>query len=621
MSNRVFIDGLESRVFLSASIAHAAHAAVHCSAPAISAQLHQHSMAAGSVVSVDTTDTPNTITVSIPGRHGTSTNTTYNVDPAATITADGGAVALSALTAGVKVKLTLSPTDSTTVTAITAVGGEADGTVSAVDTIANTISLTGPHGGLPNVYTLGANATITLNGTTATLGDITTGAKVELKLSALNGTTVLSVNARTPKPRQIMAFGSVVSVDTTDTPNTITVSIPGRHGTSTNTTYNVDPAAIIMADGSAVALGALPAGVDVKLSINPADTTTVTAITAIGQQVDGMVSAVDAANNTITLTGRHGGTPTTYTLGANATITLDGATVTLADITAGASAVEALSAERRDRDRRECPHRERACARENGRIRPASLIGRPSQYDRRAKCEAIDVGRLAVLRERSRSRRFLGASDSGEDLLVNLPRTGNHLPYPKGKLLIHGHDHDRADAHQSLLDGGIEQRAGDFPQRAIEDLHVEDAGKPDNSHVGQDIEPAHPLERGPHEPASDHENTRFHRTVRRVVDFLGEDDRQDHEDDHNGQRPEAGEQDEPARGTEQKLDDLAIAQDVPHEQRGGCGNGRRDGTAALAGAEHLRAACALAVAVNLWRGTLHGRNLSRLRVTMSGTLR
>ncbi|MFI5378240.1 MAG: hypothetical protein ACHRHE_02940, partial [Tepidisphaerales bacterium] len=49
-------------------------------------------------------------------------------------------------------------------------------------------------------YTIGATTTITVDGATGTLAGITVGAKVQLRLSALDPTVVLSVNARTMSP-------------------------------------------------------------------------------------------------------------------------------------------------------------------------------------------------------------------------------------------------------------------------------------------------------------------------------------------------------------------------------------------------------------------------------------
>ncbi|MFI4999659.1 MAG: hypothetical protein ACHQK9_07245, partial [Reyranellales bacterium] len=146
-------------------------------------------------MSVNTTATPNTITVSVAAKKGAATQTTYNVDPAAVIMADGSVVTLDKLAAGAKVMLQLSATDPTTVTAITAVGQEAEGAVTAVDTTANTVTLAGEHGGTPATYTIGATTTITVDGATGTLAGITVGAKVQLRLSALDPTVVLSVNA------------------------------------------------------------------------------------------------------------------------------------------------------------------------------------------------------------------------------------------------------------------------------------------------------------------------------------------------------------------------------------------------------------------------------------------
>ena len=356
LSQGIHLEGLEGRTLLSASVSHLAHANLHAlHKPAATAKLHQAAYACGSVVSVDTSATPNTITLSVAGKHGAAaTSTTYNVDPAATITADGSAVTLDKLVAGVKVKLQLGATDPTTATSIVAVGQGAEGAVTAVNTTANTITLAGRKGGTPTTYNIGATTTVTVDGATGTLAGISVGSKVELKLSALDPTAVLSVNARTAPPgghgegqhhQQRFAGGSVVSVDTAATPNTITLSVAGEHGAAaTSTTYNVDPAATITADGGAVTLDKLVAGVKVKLQLSATDPTTATSITAVGQEAEGAVTAVDTTANTITLAGRDGGTPTTYNIGASTTITVDGVTGTLAGISVGNKVELKLSA-------------------------------------------------------------------------------------------------------------------------------------------------------------------------------------------------------------------------------------------------------------------------------------
>ncbi|MDB5289468.1 MAG: Hemolysin-type calcium-binding protein, partial [Phycisphaerales bacterium] len=146
----------------------------------------EHGGAFGSVVSVDAT--ANKITLKVTSEHSAAKQTTFTVAAGATITVDGAATPLGSLTAGTWVAVETSSTDPTTVTSITAFGRRVEGTVSAVDTTANTITLTGHEGGTPTTYKVSATATITFNGATAPLSSITVNSEALLKLSALDPT-------------------------------------------------------------------------------------------------------------------------------------------------------------------------------------------------------------------------------------------------------------------------------------------------------------------------------------------------------------------------------------------------------------------------------------------------
>ncbi len=297
----------------------------------------------GAVVSVDTT--ADTITVATT-RAGATTNTTYTLSATATITVDGAAATLDQLTSGVKVSLMTDPTDPATVTAVTAVGTEVEGRVTAVDAVNNTITVSGHDGSSPAIYTLTTTTPITINGATGSLSAVTVGSEAHIRLSALNSANVVSVNVGSGRRDrfdggqglrdemgfvQHNVFGSVASVDTTL--DTVTLNI-NRHGTSTQSTYTLSPTATITADGSAITLNQLNAGEKVDLRLDPT-TSAVTAITAVAPRAEGVVTAVDTTNGTVTITSRREGSPTTYTIPAAATITIDGAAGSLAGVTVG----------------------------------------------------------------------------------------------------------------------------------------------------------------------------------------------------------------------------------------------------------------------------------------------
>lgn len=314
-----------------------------------------HPSGLGAVVSVDAT--ADTITVAVGNPFGPPKNVTFKLTATTTLTADGTTVALSSLTAGEFVNVQASSSDPTTATSITVLDRHVFGSVTAVDTTANTITLTGP-GGVATTYTLNAKATIEVDGAASTLSAVTISSNAGLTLSALDG-TVLDVNdlsqsasgggAGSNPSQPLVAFGSIVSFDTTA--DTITLSVNG----GTNTTYNVTSTTAIFLNGAPSMLSALTVGAQAQLKL-AADGITVVAIQSEtqnnpgapggpGQNVAfGAVASVDATADTITLTGQ-GGTSTTYTVTSTTAIDLDGVTTTLSGLAAGDPAILTLAAD------------------------------------------------------------------------------------------------------------------------------------------------------------------------------------------------------------------------------------------------------------------------------------
>ena len=277
------------------------------------------------VVSIDTT--ADTITVSTLNQ-GATTQTTYTLDPSATITADGAATPLASLSAGAHVLVTLSATSATTATSIAAFSQIVTGTVTSFDTTADTITVTN-HNGNSTTYPVSSTATITINGATGTLAGISDGARVSLKLSALDGKTVTALWVGAPdlstshqqESQQMLA--TVVSVDTSD--GTITVSVT-KNGSTMQVTQMICAEAMITADGSAT-IARQPASCRGHASIPdapaPAPRQRSRRSRRSASRKSGTVTSVDTTANTITIKGV-GGTSNTYTVGSSATITLNG---------------------------------------------------------------------------------------------------------------------------------------------------------------------------------------------------------------------------------------------------------------------------------------------------------
>ncbi|HWE95608.1 MAG TPA: hypothetical protein VG269_16710, partial [Tepidisphaeraceae bacterium] len=321
-----------------------------------------HGGAFGSVVSVDTA--ANKITISVTSEHAAAKQTTFTVGAGATITVDGATATLADLGAGTWVAIQTSSTDATTATSIIAFGKRVEGTVTAVDTTANTITLTGHNGGTATTYKVPSTATITFNGATAALSAITVNSEALIKLSATDPTTAVSIDAAAlpidsgggtdggeggdphGPPLPIGggggigdtghfggSFGSVVSTDTTA--NTITVSTHSDFGAPAQTTFTLASGATVTVDGATSTLASLVAGEKITWTVSATDSTMLTAISAVGGRVFGLVSAVDTTANTITLQA-HGDEPAQiFTLTSSAVVTVSGATSTLSAITSG----------------------------------------------------------------------------------------------------------------------------------------------------------------------------------------------------------------------------------------------------------------------------------------------
>jgi hypothetical protein len=314
----------------------------------------------GSVVSVDTT--ADMITISTFAQASAVKNKTFNVPSSTTITVDGQPstlAALGSLTAGAHVSLQVSSTDATTAASIAAVGPHVEGPVVSVDATDNTITLAGIAGAANETYTVSPTAAITSAGAASTLSAITAGTNVQIWLSAIDGTTAVAIDAGavgapaggnggvpggTGAPGQGgAAIGSVLSVDASA--GTITLSVLAPSGT-TQQTFSVTSSTAITVDGTTAALsnlGSLSTNARVIVQA-AAGSTTATAISAVGPNVQGPVASVDSTDGTITLAGPNGAASQTFTIGATVAITLDGSASTLSAIVAGDNADLRLSA-------------------------------------------------------------------------------------------------------------------------------------------------------------------------------------------------------------------------------------------------------------------------------------
>jgi K+-transporting ATPase KdpC subunit len=131
----------------------------------------------------------------------------------------------------------------------------------------------------------------------------------------------------------------------------ITVSdTPATGAAAKQTTYALDPAAVVTAQGRTLAKTSPAAGANVELKFNAATPPAVTAVTVIDKVTEGIISAVDTTAVKISLAAEKDTPATDYTVQPTAAILLSGkADAKLADVQVGAK-VRILTATVEDYD-------------------------------------------------------------------------------------------------------------------------------------------------------------------------------------------------------------------------------------------------------------------------------
>jgi RNA polymerase sigma factor (sigma-70 family) len=244
--------------------------------------------------------------------------TTFTVPKDAKIEIDGKPGALAGVPRGASVNLSQF-VDANTAAVIRAEGGWFWGTVKAVDVQANTISYgdKAQSGSEGRTFVVTKDTLLSIDGKPGTLAEIPVGSSANIQVCVDQQT------ARSLAAEGTQINGQVKAVDAAV--RTVTVN---------EATYPVAPDAHIAIDHKPGKLEDLPAGANVGLNLK-VDQKTVLRISANGSSDFGQVKAVDAANNTITVTG---GPPNdrVYNVPPDAPITIDGQPSSLAAIPVGA---------------------------------------------------------------------------------------------------------------------------------------------------------------------------------------------------------------------------------------------------------------------------------------------
>jgi Cu/Ag efflux protein CusF len=206
---------------------------------------------------------------------------------------------------------------------------DVEGTVTAVDATAGTISIDPEHGAAVDLHT-DSTTRISRNGAAATLADIQAGDSAEARYDA---TTMLasSIEARSGHPQPLAQVeGKVTAVDASS------VTITPEHGGPVKLT--VDATTKFFLGDAAATLADVKVGQRAHASYDR--TTLLAAVVRVQNDnpqpttaaIEGGVTAVSATS--ITIAPEHGN-PVTLTIDSSTRITVNGHSATAADITVG----------------------------------------------------------------------------------------------------------------------------------------------------------------------------------------------------------------------------------------------------------------------------------------------
>jgi len=265
-------------------------------------------------------------TLTISEREG---DKTFRVALCAFITVDGKPCKLAAVPPGAFVNLGLA-VDQQTICSIGAdgpyLGGCGGSMVKAVDSEKSTITFDDKAAAAVagKTFVITKDANIVIDGKPGTLAEVPTGAYVNLGLT-VDQQAARQVHVQGP-PVQCDCGGSMVKAVDADK-NTITFDDTARAEVA-GKTFIVAKDANIVIDGRPGKLAELPTGAYVNLTLS-VDQQTARQVRAQGANVNGIVKAVDAEKNTLTVNDR------TYAVAKDVVIVVEGQRGTLAGLPTG----------------------------------------------------------------------------------------------------------------------------------------------------------------------------------------------------------------------------------------------------------------------------------------------
>ena len=206
-------------------------------------------------------------------------------------------------------------------------GSELKGTIVAVDTAANTVTVAPKNGSVNVTVNVDATTRIKRNGKSASIADLQVGDKVEAKY---NASTLLASKIEA-SINWVELKGVIAAVDTAASTVTVTPSKGGA-----DVTLNVDASTRIKRNGKTATLADLLVGDRVEAKYDGASMLASKLEAKINTvELKGVIAAVDTAASTVTVTPSKGGADVVLTVDASTFIKRNGKSVTLADLMVG----------------------------------------------------------------------------------------------------------------------------------------------------------------------------------------------------------------------------------------------------------------------------------------------
>jgi ribosome maturation factor RimP len=210
----------------------------------------------GTVTAVDTTAS----TVTLTTEDGQTK--TFTIPTTATIEVNGTTATLSAVQVGMHAEVTLDSMGNVTSLEAKTASEEstsAEGTVTAVDTTAMTVTLT-TEDGPSKTFTIPTTATIEVNGMSSTLSAVQVGMHAEVTLDSMGN--VVKLVAKSASEETTSAEGTVTAVDTTAS----TVTLTTEDGPSK--TFTIPTTATIEVNGMSATLSAVQVGMHARVTLD-----------------------------------------------------------------------------------------------------------------------------------------------------------------------------------------------------------------------------------------------------------------------------------------------------------------------------------------------------------------